>query len=519
MHFRGMFAFGIYDFQKKHLLLARDRFGIKPLFVTDVNGTLVFASTIRSLLQHPHIKRQPNIDAISHYLTTLRLTLRRETLYENIWQLLPGERLRFDNGNIHVDKYWNYPTRSNHFPSYEDATNQLEEDLREAVSCRMVSDVPVGMFMSGGVDSNTIACFAKDATSNPMQGRCASSDAAESIDASHAQRAAEHVGFEFNTVNVTENQYLATWESMIDGYATPLSTPSDVMLYRLSYEMKKSVGVVLGGEGADELLCGYGVQHWAGHDYDHFQQLAKGDWQGSATSAGLFKQSLMQQYGRGSFQSEADHYFALNSLMPTVAKANLFQPNIWKKTEQDRKMIDAYQTVFDQQPDESTSEKQTRMLHQMNLESLLGRLDSSTMLASLEARVPFTDHHLVESIFKLPESYKIGISPDEQAPYLTSAQLQQRGSLQSKKLLRSVSDRLMPKSLSQRKKASFPTPVSRWMTEAWQGWTRDKLLHSQFGRRLFQPKVLRDLADNTSTAGMWLWPLLNVCMWGDKQFV
>ncbi|VAX37434.1 Asparagine synthetase [glutamine-hydrolyzing] [hydrothermal vent metagenome] len=518
MHFRGMFAFGIYDFQKDRLLLARDRFGVKPLFVTNVEGTLVFSSTIRSLLQHPQVKRQPNFSAISHYLTTLRLTLHRETLYENIWQLLPGERLRWHNGNVQIDRYWEYPEFSPNVPSYTEAVNQLEEELREAVACRMVSDVPVGMFMSGGVDSNTIACFAKDSADNSMQGRCARSNE-ESTDARHAELTAQHVGFEFETVDVSESQYLATWESMIDGYATPLATPSDVMIYRLSHEMKKSVGVVLGGEGADELLCGYGVQHWAGHDYDRYQQLTSGNWQGSATSAHLFKNSLIRNYGTDHFSSEVDHYFALNSLMPTAAKESLFQPGIWKKTERDQKMFDVYQAAFDQQSAETTSAKQTQLLHQMNLESLLGRLDSSTMLASLEARVPFTDHQLVESIFKLPESYKIGIASEEQAPYLTSADLQQRGSLHSKKLLRSVSDRLMPRHLSRRKKASFPTPVARWMSQSWQSWTRDKLLHSPFGHRLFQPKTLRDLADNTTQSGMWLWPLLNICMWGDRQFV
>ena len=158
------------------------------------------------------------------------------------------------------------------------------------------------------------------------------------------------------------------------------------------------------------------------------------------------------------------------------------------------------------------------VLHRVNLEGLLARLDSATMLAGLEARVPYTDHKLVEQVFRLPQRYKIDVAHGEKSPHLSSLALERRGSLRSKRLLRSVAKGLMPKSLALRKKASFPTPVEGWLTGRWSSAVRERLLRSEFGRILFRPDALAELAGNLPAAGMWLWPLMNVLSWGDRQF-
>ena len=251
-----MFALGIYDFRRDELFLARDRCGIKPLFVAELGSSIVFASSIPALLRHPDFTKRPNLAAISHYMTTFRLTLGRETVYEGIWQLMPGELLHWHAGGVRLERYWDCPQDEDGTLSYDEAVHQLQELLSDAIATRLVSDVPVGMFLSGGVDSNTIACLLRRETGKRLMGKCGGGTAKASEDFIHARQLASHAHFDYGEVQLSHQDYLNTWQDMLQQYETPLSTPSDVILYRLAREMKKSVGVVLGGEGADELLAG-----------------------------------------------------------------------------------------------------------------------------------------------------------------------------------------------------------------------------------------------------------------------
>ena len=515
-HLNGMFAFGIYDFRDDSLLLVRDRFGIKPLFLTEAAGQLIFASSPAALLKHPNVSRRPCWPAISHYLTTFRLTLGRATMFDGIRQLLPGEILSVHDGKQRIRRYWDYPTATENNPNYGDAVGQLRGLLERAVRDRLVSDVPVGMFLSGGVDSNTIACLVGNALPGRPAARCGGGD--NSPDFEPARRCAEQTGFDFDEVRVGPQEYWRCWQEMLAACEMPLSTPTDVILYRLAAEMKKSVGVVLGGEGADELLCGYAVSAWAGHDFDMARQLAEGIWPGRTNRARRCRESLRAQYGRVRFDSPVDHYFSLNSLIPTAAKPRLFQPAVWRQTEEDRPMWNHYRTLLDDQPQISTTDRYARLLHRVNLEGLLSRLDNATMLAGLEARVPYTDHRLVEAMWTLPRRFRIDVAPEEPEPYLASAALERRGTLRSKRVLRSVAETLMPPERAHRPKASFPTPVADWLSGPWADQVGGILLGSEFGRQVFRPAALDELADHIPQAGMWLWPLVNLLTWGDRQF-
>jgi asparagine synthase (glutamine-hydrolysing) len=226
----------------------------------------------------------------------------------------------------------------------------------------------------------------------------------------------------------------------------------------------------------------------------------------------------MRQYGRDHFQSEVDHYFALNSLIPTAVKPALFNPDVWQSAAEDQPMLDYYRDQFATRESEPTSVKLKRILHKTNLEALLSRLDSATMQASLEARVPYTDHRIVEKMFRAPMNFKIDVDDSEQAPYLASGDLQQRDSLRSKRVLRSVAEQLMPVELAQRKKASFPTPVQQWMGNEWSDWAARTLSESPFAHAVFQPAALAELTENPGQSGMWLWPILNIACWGDRAF-
>ena len=516
-HFRGMFALAIYDFRSERLFLARDRFGIKPLYFSIVGKNLVFASSVAAILRHPHVSRLPNLKVASHYLTTFRVTLGRETMYEGIEQLQPAEYLIAERGKPRIVRYWQPPRKSDAAIDYESAADELESTLQDAVSCHLAADVPVGAFISGGVDSNTILSMMRTSRNDGLKTYCGGG-ADDSPDFAHARRCAAHLGCEYDEVHVDQARYLESWRQLVQSQRLPLSTPTDVVIYRLAERMKASVGVALGGEGADELLCGYAVQHWSGRDFATARALEAGQFHGTPLQAEECRQSLLRQYGRERFGSETEHYFALNSLIPTEVKPHLLQPWAWTCAEEDAPILSYYDGLFREREGESSHRKQAAVIHRVNLEALLARLDRATMAAGLEARVPYADHVLVEKMFRLPMRYKIDVAHHELAPHLSSSALQQRGSLRAKRLLRTVALRRLPEEFAGRKKASFPTPVGTWMAGPWQAWVQETLGRSPFARNLFQPGPLRELAATPTAAGMWLWPILNLALWGDQEF-
>jgi asparagine synthase (glutamine-hydrolysing) len=293
-----------------------------------------------------------------------------------------------------------------------------------------------------------------------------------------------------------------------------LATPSDVIINHVATSLKKQVGVVLGGEGADEAFCGYTIPHWSGTDFDRSMALA------SSTSehSDLARESLKRQYGRDLFFSASDHYLLTNGLIPRGSLASIFRDEIWTQADGQRAVERYYDGLFDRQPDRPMAEKYKRVLFRVNLESLLGRLDSATMSASLEARVPFTDHRVVELAFQTPHEFKIDVRPEEKKPWLSSQELASRGSLRSKRVLRSVAARWMPNEIAQRPKQSFPTPLPKWINNDWKSWSADKLKKSDFANSIFRQDSLDAVASLPSHLSMWKWPLVNIAMWGDAVF-
>jgi asparagine synthase (glutamine-hydrolysing) len=528
---RGMFAFGVYDFAENRLFLVRDRFGVKPLFFAEAAGEMVFASTVAAVLEHPHIVRQPNWSTISHYLTTFRTTMGRETMFRGVRQLRPAEYLDWNlhTGQLQIARYWDFSTKTTTDITFDEAANELDSLLVDSTQSRLVSDVPVGMLLSGGVDSSLLASYVSQSHESRLLGSCGggeinSKDLELDNDFSAAANCAKHTGFEFGEVRVSSESYLACWNQMVDDTALPLTTPSDVIIHQLARRMKQDVGVVLGGEGADELLCGYALPHWSVEDFRLAKLCAAGQWPGPPSSERAFLKSLEATYGRCQFNSLVDHYFAANSLIPLGAKPQLLNEDAWSAAGHDEAMASFYQNEFSTISDsqdgdaESLVHSQSIALHRLNLESLLGRLDTATMQASLEARVPYTDHRLVEFAFGLPSHFRIDVDPLEATPYLAAAELDRRRTLRPKRLLRSVASRSLPPELAQRRKASFPTPVATWLSGPWRAWAQSRLLNSPFGKQAFRRETMAELASNVSVAGMWLWPILNLLAWGDSAF-
>ena len=312
---------------------------------------------------------------------------------------------------------------------------------------------------------------------------------------------------------MTPGDYREAWEGLVDKFESPLSTPSDAIIYRIAQRLKTKCGVALGGEGADEAFCGYEIQHWSGNDFDRIKNAD------SSTLNQLqeFRQSLCRQYGRDHFGSLAQHYLAANTLIPASSHQALISPT-FHRPETGVAIEAFYQQAFEKQPGATAAEKYAGVLMNVNLESLLRRLDSTTMAAGLEARVPYADHRLVEHAARLPHHFKIDVSPHELKPNLSSMELSSRGSLRSKRILRKVASKLMPAQLANRPKQSFPTPLTSWIGEDWNSWVSSKFKTSPFARQFFNEEALEELSNAPSSHALWKWPVLNVILWGDKCF-
>ena len=424
---RGMFAFAIYDFHKRSLFAARDRFGIKPLFYTQHNGELIVSSTLKAILTHPQITPRPNHHALSHYLMTLRATLGRQTLFDNIFQLQPGESLTFQSGELRISTYYQPPLQS--LTGTSATLDELAVDFYKHFSSSLahhtISDVPVGAFLSGGVDSNTLVALLNQDRELPLFTRsvgCIDEPGQphfRGTDVDIAQFMADHLGCQHASVLVTRDEYLEHWQDMVQQLASPLTTPSDVLIYRLAHDMKKNVGVALGGEGADELLCGYTAQHWSGHDYDRLKLLQKGEWTNDAPEQ-EFLEDFGRNYGTQPPSSLVDFYFLQNSLISRPVQRALWKPELFLEIQSAGYIRQHYNSLFDPDPAISSVLKIKQLLQRANLEALLYRLDYATMLASLEARVPYADHVLAQATSQYAWSELIQLRPDAKDPCVTS---------------------------------------------------------------------------------------------------
>ena len=516
---RGMFAFAAVELRTGKTWLVRDRVGMKPLFYAAIDGDFVFASSIAAIRMHPRFTSQPNLATISHYLQTLRITLGRDTVFQGISTFLPGEIVSFQYPDLNSDFYWVPPTQTTKPRlEFEDAANQLGDSLKQTVQQHLKSDVTVGMMMSGGVDSNTLATLVRQETGSKMTGVCGGgvdnlSTNESGSDFEYARVCASHLDFDYSEVRITSEQYLENWQSLVGKLQSPLATPTDTIIFNIAKHLKQFCGVALGGEGADEAFCGYATQHWSGNDFDRAQCMDQLNDQQQIE----FKNGLNQQYGRDNFSSLAEHYLASNGLIPWSAQKALFRPEYYSD-EIPQSINSHYQQMFDAHGNIPSAEKYAGVLISVNLESLLRRLDTATMAASLEARVPFADHVVIENAVQLPHHYKIDLAPSEKSPWLNSLALSQRGSLRSKRILRSVASGLMPAELAQRPKMSFPTPLPRWLSSDWQPWIKEKLASSDFANTLFRPEALAEVANFPDGLSLWKWPLINTILWGDQCF-
>ena len=502
-YLRGMFAFAIWDQKQDLLFCARDRFGIKPFYYTKADDKLVFASEMKAIL--PFLKDiQTNSDALSEYFT-FQYTLGEETLFKDINQLMPGHFITYKNNQLTIKKYWdvNYQIDYKHSEKYFE--EKLEYLLKDSVKYHQVSDVPVGSYLSGGIDSSLITALANDQNPNfygAFHGRF--TDYPGYDESVYAEAATDAVNKKLFMINITAKDFIDNISKVIYHLDTPVAGPGAFPQYMVSKLASEHVKVVLGGQGGDELFGGY-----ARYIIAYFEQCIKAAIEGTHKNGNFVvtpesiipNLTLLQEYKpliasfwkKGLFGPLDERYFRL------IDRSNDTNGEVdWSLFCKD-KLLEKFKSIFnshDNLSKEAYFDKMTHFDFKCLLPALLHVEDRMSMAHGLESRVPFLDHPLVEFAASIPADIKFPGG-------------------KMKNLLKEVfKKKIPPKILHRRDKMGFPVPLKEWFSVPLKEFVYD-IFSSQTAktRGFYDPqKVLQNL-ENSSQFSRKIWGLLSLELW------
>jgi asparagine synthase (glutamine-hydrolysing) len=506
--FRGMFAFAIWDTKRQRLLLARDRMGIKPLYWTATRNRLIFGSEIKSILESALVPAEANDRAIPELLSTRYLS-GVETLFKGIHRLLPGHVLSFENGVTRTREYWDVPVGRSR-PEVErltdgEAVAQFRSRLEDAVRTRLMSDVPLGMFLSGGLDSSAIAALMAGMIDRPLETFSVAFKQSAFSELGYARRVAAAIEANPHEIVIDERDFFGALPKLLWHEDEPIAHPSSVPLYFVSKLASEHVKVVLTGEGSDELLAGYGkypraLVNWRAGQYWNLAPEPLRDFVRSTVVPSLPGRAA--RYAKRSFlampRTPESMFFDNFASIGLKRQAALLDPRLAALATP--AAYRASRGYFDAPNGHSTT--LDRLLYtdlKTYLVELLMKQDQMSMAASIESRVPFLDHHLVEFAAALPPRMKL------------------RG-FTTKWILREAVKSLLPPEILTRRKMGFPVPFALWLRGAGAGLARDVLLDSRARHRgITDPVAVTALIDahaaGAADGGDALWSLLNLELW------
>ncbi len=494
--FRGMFAFAIWDANRGRLFLARDRFGKKPLYLCQQGGNLLFASEIKSLLEFPGLRPEVNHDAVWDYLA-YRYVPGPATLFSGIRKLPPGSFAVWEKGELKEHSYYSPPDQQpwgGQAPP-SDPVGRFLELLDESVKIRMISDVPFGAFLSGGIDSSAVVGLMARHSSLPVKTFSVGFAEGQYSELGYAAVIAREFGTEHHELTVSQNHLMDELPKLVRFRDAPVAEPSDIPIYLLSIEAGRSVKMVLTGEGSDEFLGGY-PKHVFERYAEGYQQLP------GVLRHGLFEplvhalpyrfrraKTAMVNLGLEDRHDRMPRWFGalsdkerdeLVAFRPRVKRSEGVQFATSLENSALRKIL-----YFDQ----------TSWLP----DNLLERGDRMTMAASIEARMPFMDHELAAYVSSLPDNFRV------------------RGR-QTKWILREAMKRLLPAAILKRPKVGFRVPVNEWFRGPMRDYLYDHLIGENsltlhYYRKDVLERVLNEHVNGRQNHEKLLWALLGLELW------
>jgi asparagine synthase (glutamine-hydrolysing) len=508
-YLRGMFAFSLYDAKNDLVFCARDRFGIKPFYFLKNGAQFYFASEVKTIL--PFLEKiETSKVALNDYLF-FQLNLGYETLFEGINQLSPAHRLIIKNGKYKFEKYWEvfYNLDFNHNSKYYN--EKLNELIYESIKYHTVSDVPIGAYVSGGVDSSIIASVANKVKliKDPLVGFTGKFAGGELFDESYyAENLAENSGFQLFQKKINSNDFIDSIEKVIYHLDYPVAGPGSFPQYQISEFASKHRKVILGGQGGDEIFGGYTRYLIA-----YFEQCIKGAIDNTLSDGNFivtydsiipnlvslknYKPLMKKFFSDGLFEPIDKRYFKLINRAPNLGKEiNWEALNQATPTERFNKIFNA-----DNVGSNSFFDKMTHFDFKTLLPALLQVEDRMSMAHGLESRVPFLDHPLVEFAATMPADIKF-----------------KNGTLK-KILINSMKNELPSSILDRKDKMGFPVPLNDWLKR---GKVKD-FVYDTFSsnkaknREYFNNKEILKGLTETNAFGRKVWGLLSLEIW-QKQF-
>jgi asparagine synthase (glutamine-hydrolysing) len=506
-HLRGMFAFAIWNRRKRNLFIARDRLGIKPLYYRFDSEKFLFGSEIKTILACPGVKAEFNRATLAEYLA-FGYVAGSETMYSGIRKLPPGHTLELDeSGQLKITPYWDLSVQPDtDGKSREHYVSTYRELLEQCVSSHLMSDVPLGVFLSGGLDSSAVAALTTKIRREPIETFSVGYGEEAFSELPFARQTAEHIGSRHHEVRLNREEFFETLPKLIWHEDEPIAWPSSVALYFVARLARERVTVVLTGEGSDETLAGYTRYAWTlmNARMDKLYRLMT-----PSSLRRWVRQGINSSPLTAALHRKLEHTFLVRDgeSWPSFYFDNFYCS--FSASEQAHILSDEMRAVCGdayrgsmQFWENSSADLLHRLLYtdiKTYLVELLMKQDQMSMAASIESRVPFLDHVLVEFTASIPAEYAVQ-------------------GLAGKFVLKSAIEDLLPKDIVYRQKMGFPTPWAYWLAGPQLDDLERMLLEPRtLLRGLFKPEALRQLfAEHRSGRrdhGNRIWRLLNLETW------
>ncbi len=501
--FRGMFAFALWDANAHTLFLARDRLGIKPLYYALLpDGWLIFASEMKALLCHPKLERRLDVQAVEDYFA-LGYVPDPRAIYSTVRKLPPAHTLTWKRNRPQPAdrRYWDIAFQSDESLSEDDACAELRERLSEAVRIRLMADVPLGAFLSGGVDSSSVVSMMAEHSSTAVNTCAIGFDVPDFDEATYAELVAGHIGTEHRSREVAADSFDLI-EAMSGFYDEPFADSSAMPTYQVCRLAREKVTVALSGDGGDEAFAGYRRYRW-----HHYEELLRGllpeslrhpvfsllgslypklDW----APRPLRAKATLQALARDSIEG----YFHSVSILGDRLRHRLYSPRM----QSDLQGYHAGEVLASVMRDAPVEHHLDRVQYADMMTYLPGdiltKVDRASMATSLEVRVPLLDHHLLEWAATLPPSFRLRAR-------------------EGKYLLKKAMEERLPREILYREKMGFAVPLARWFRGPLQEPTRRRLLHGVLGDTglfdmAFVERILREHASGASDHSALIWALV-----------
>ena len=447
-HLNGMFAIAIWDRRANRLVLARDRAGEKPLHFTHIGGEFIFGSELKAVLQHPSVPRQLDWEAFREYFSSNYISAPR-TIYRGIHKLLPGHYAVLEGGQFRQEPFWTLDPNQKYAGSYQEAAAECRRMLEDAVRIRMRSDVPLGGFLSGGIDSSAVVSLMASMSNRPVRSFTITFGESDFDESRFARLVADRWHTDHVEIALTPNEFLDHVQTVLGDFDEPFGDSSALPTYLVSRVTRQHVTVALSGDGADELFGGY----WAYRSALNMQAKLRRVERWARPLAGLgipftSRRSKVGRWLRLLRMSPEDRYLwglDLFHPQPRARLEELFSPAAFAATgaHMEAEASAGQRNLFSRFPADPVKGLQYRDVMRYLPDDILAKVDRMSMLASLETRAPFLDHRLIEFAFSLPSEWHV--TRDD-----------------TKRLLKSAIGDLLPPSILTRSKMGFAVPVRHW---------------------------------------------------------